>query len=165
MNQTYLKIPSLLLACAFLLGMLPAAFAAEIPEETANTEPEVSTAPTEETTTPEEKEVEAEPFAPLETSPEPPDGEPQPTENVSTNLEAAEDASSPQASVTGTVTRSDDINGKYYFWGDAVRTYQFTYADGTAVTAKVGGMCIHYVDGVVAYCIAVSYTHLTLPTT
>ncbi len=42
---------------------------------------------------------------------------------------------------------------KYYFWGDAVRTYQFTYADGTAVTAKVGGMCIHYVDGVVAYCI------------
>lgn len=55
MNQTYLKIPSLLLACAFLLGMLPAAFAAEIPEETANTEPEVSTAPTEETTTPEEK--------------------------------------------------------------------------------------------------------------
>ena len=89
MNQTYLKIPSLLLACAFLLGMLPAAFAAEIPEETANTEPEVSTAPTEETTTPEEKEVEAEPFAPLETSPEPPDGEPQPTENVSTNLEAA----------------------------------------------------------------------------
>lgn len=55
--------------------------------------------------------------------------------------------------MTGTVTRSDDINGKYYFWGDAVRTYQFTYADGTAVTAKVGGMCIHYVDGVVAYCI------------
>lgn len=153
MNQTYLKILSLLLACAFLLGMLPAAFAAEIPEETANTEPEVSTAPTEETTTPEEKEMEAESFAPLETSPEPPDGEPQPTENVSTNLEAAEDAISPQASVTGTVTRSDDINGKYYFWGDAVRTYQFTYADGTAVTAKVGGMCIHYVDGVVAYCI------------
>ena len=153
MNQTYLKILSLLLACAFLLGMLPAAFAAEIPEETANTEPEVSTAPTEETTTPEEKEVEAESFAPLEISPEPPGGEPQPTENVSTNLEAAEDAISPQASVTGTVTRSDDINGKYYFWGDAVRTYQFTYADGTAVTAKVGGMCIHYVDGVVAYCI------------
>lgn len=153
MNQTYLKILSLLLACAFLLGMLPAAFAAEIPEETANTEPEVSTVPTEETTTPEEKEVEAESFAPLETSPEPPGGEPQPTENVSTNLEAAEDAISPQASVTGTVTRSDDINGKYYFWGDAVRTYQFTYADGTAVTAKVGGMCIHYVDGVVAYCI------------
>ena len=70
MNQTYLKILSLLLACAFLLGMLPAAFAAEIPEETANTEPEVSTAPTEETTTPEEKEMEAESFAPLETSPE-----------------------------------------------------------------------------------------------
>ena len=153
MNQTYLKILSLLLACAFLLGMLPAAFAAEILEETANTEPEVSTAPTEETTTPEEKEMEAGSFAPLETSPEPPDGEPQPTENVSTNWEAAEDAISPQASVTGTVTRSDDINGKYYFWGDAVRTYQFTYADGTAVTAKVGGMCIHYVDGVVAYCI------------
>ena len=153
MNQTYLRILSLLLACAFLLGMLPAAFAAEIPEETANTEPEVSTAPAEETTTPEEKEVEAESFAPLETSPEIPGEEPQPTENVSTNLEAAEDASSPQASVTGTVTRSDDINGKYYFWGDAVRTYQFTYADGTAVTAKVGGICIHYVDGVVAYCI------------
>ena len=32
MNQTYLKILSLLLACAFLLGMLPAAFAAEILE-------------------------------------------------------------------------------------------------------------------------------------
>ncbi len=65
----------------------------------------------------------------------------------------AEDAVSPQAPVNGTVTRSDDINGKYYFWGDAVHTYRFTYADGTAATANLGGMCIHYVDGKIAYCV------------
>ncbi len=68
-------------------------------------------------------------------------------------LPITEDAVSPQGSVTGTVTRSDDINGYYYFWGDAIHTYHFTYADGTAATANLGGMCIHYVDGEIAYCI------------
>ena len=65
----------------------------------------------------------------------------------------AEDIVSPQGSVTGTVTRSDYINGYYYFWGDEVRTYNFTYADGTAATAHIGGMGIHYVDGEIAFCI------------
>lgn len=64
-----------------------------------------------------------------------------------------EDIVSPQGSVTGTVTRSDYINGYYYFWGDEVRTYNFTYADGTAATAHIGGMGIHYVDGNIAFCI------------
>ena len=63
----------------------------------------------------------------------------------------AEDIVSPQGSVTGTVTRSDYINGYYYFWGDEVRTYNFTYADGTAATAHIGGMGIHYVDGEIAF--------------
>lgn len=65
----------------------------------------------------------------------------------------AEDTVSPQGSVTGTVTRSDYINGYYYFWGDEVRTYSFTYADGTAATAHIGGMGIHYVDGEIAFCV------------
>lgn len=65
----------------------------------------------------------------------------------------AENAVSPQGSVTGTVTRSDYINGYYYFWGDEVRTYNFTYADGTAATAHIGGMGIHYVDGEIAFCV------------
>lgn len=57
------------------------------------------------------------------------------------------------ASVTGTVTRSDKVDPELYFWGDAVRSYNFNYADGTNVTASLGGFCLHYVDGGIAYCI------------
>lgn len=57
------------------------------------------------------------------------------------------------ASVTGTVTRTDKIDPELYFWGDAVRSYNFTYADGANVTASLGGFCLHYVDGGIAYCI------------
>ena len=57
------------------------------------------------------------------------------------------------ASVTGTVTRSDKVDPELYFWGDTVRSYNFTYADGTSATASIGGFCLHYVDGGIAYCI------------
>ena len=137
MKHISLKVLCLLLAVALLLGIFPTALAAELPESSGQpteTMPEESTAPFEETTESESTEP-AQEMTPQETAP------------------STEAPISPQASVTGNLTRSDYINGKYYFWGDAVRTYQFTYADGTAVTAKVGGMCIHYVDGVVAYCI------------
>ena len=139
---------------------------AAVPEEEVPTDPE----PTEpETEAPEESApAQTEPSAPADTaSLDAPAEETPPTEEIPVGAEdAAPDApmdteenpaldihAGPQSSVTGTVTRSDDINGKYYFWGDAVRDYSFTYADGAAVTAHVGGMCIHYVDGEVAYCI------------
>ena len=57
------------------------------------------------------------------------------------------------ASTTGLVTKSDSINSALYFWGGMSNTYNFTYADGTSATANLGGMCTHYVDGKVAYCI------------
>ena len=139
---------------------------AAVPEEEVPTDPE----PTEpETEAPEESApAQTEPSAPADTaSLDAPAEETPPTEEIPAGAEdAAPDApmdteenpaldihAGPQSSVTGTVTRSDDINGKYYFWGDAVRDYNFTYADGAAVTAHVGGMCIHYVDGEVAYCV------------
>ena len=150
MKHISLKVLCLLLAVALLLDIFPAALAAELPESSeqpTETTLDESTAPLEETTEPEPTEPTQE-TEPLETAP--PAGEDTAIEEIPIDEEAP---ISPQTSVTGTVTRSDDINGKYYFWGDAVRTYQFTYADGTAVTAKVGGICIHYVDGIVAYCI------------
>ena len=150
MKHISLKVLCLLLAVALLLGLFPTALAAELPESSGQpteTMPEESTAPFEETTESESTEP-AQEMTPQETAPS--TEEDIAIEEIPIDEEAP---ISPQASVTGNLTRSDYINGKYYFWGDAVRTYQFTYADGTAVTAKVGGMCIHYVDGVVAYCI------------
>ena len=149
------KMLCLLLAAVLLLGTLSAALAAALPVGTgqaAEPAPEASTAPTKEGTEP----TEVSQPVPEETAEpqEPPAGETLPVD-VPADADApiTEDAVSPQGSVTGTVTRSDDINGYYYFWGDAIHTYHFTYADGTAATANLGGMCIHYVDGEIAYCI------------
>lgn len=162
------KMLCLLLAAVLLLGTLPAALAAALPVDTgqaAEPAPESSTAPTEEGTEatevsrpelPEESAPETAPPVPEEAAEpqEPSAGETLPAGvPADTDAPMAEDAVSPQAPVNGTVTRSDDINGKYYFWGDAVHTYRFTYADGTAATANLGGMCIHYVDGEIAYCV------------
>ena len=168
MKHNLHKMLCLLLVAVLLWGTLPAALAIALPVDTgqaAESAPEASTAPTKEETEPTEV---SQPEVPEESAPEtappvpeeaaepqePPAGETLPVD-VPTGADApiTEDAVSPQGSVTGTVTRSDDINGYYYFWGDAIHTYHFTYADGTAATANLGGMCIHYVDGEIAYCI------------
>ncbi len=150
MNQTYLKIPSLLLACAFLLGMLPQLCSkSRRKQQTPNRK---CLPPQQKKRQRQRKRSEAEPFAPLETSPASGWGGLS-LQRMFPPIWKQQDASSPQASVTGTVTRSDDINGKYYFWGDAVRTYLFTYADGAAVTAKVGG----YVHPLCGWCVAIVY--------
>ena len=155
MKHNLHKMLCLLLAAVLLLGTLSAALAAALPVGTgqaAEPAPEASTAPTKEGTEP----TEVSQPVPEETAEpqEPPAGETLPVD-VPADADApiTEDAVSPQGSVTGTVTRSDDINGYYYFWGDAIHTYHFTYADGTAATANLGGMCIHYVDGEIAYCV------------
>lgn len=153
MKHISLKALCLLLAVALLLGVFPAALAAELPESSeqpTETTPDESTVPLEETMEPEP----TEPFQetePLETAPL--TEENVVIEELPIDEEAPVAVESPQASVTGTLTRSDYINGKYYFWGDEVRTYQFTYADGSTATIKLGGMCLHYVDGKIAYCI------------
>ena len=155
MKHNLHKMLCLLLVAVLLWGTLPVALATALPVDTgqaAEPAPEASTAPTKEGTEP----TEVSQPVPEETAEpqEPPAGETLPVD-VPADADApiTEDAVSPQGSVTGTVTRSDDINGYYYFWGDAIHTYHFTYADGTAATANLGGMCIHYVDGEIAYCI------------
>ena len=155
MKHNLHKMLCLLLVAVLLWGPLPVALATALPVDTgqaAEPAPEASTAPTKEGTEP----TEVSQPVPEETAEpqEPPAGETLPVD-VPADADApiTEDAVSPQGSVTGTVTRSDDINGYYYFWGDAIHTYHFTYADGTAATANLGGMCIHYVDGEIAYCI------------
>ena len=155
MKHNLHKMLCLLLVAVLPWGTLPVALATALPVDTgqaAEPAPEASTAPTKEGTEP----TEVSQPVPEETAEpqEPPAGETLPVD-VPADADApiTEDAVSPQGSVTGTVTRSDDINGYYYFWGDAIHTYHFTYADGTAATANLGGMCIHYVDGEIAYCI------------
>ncbi len=155
MKHNLHKMLCLLLVAVLLWGTLPVALATALPVDTgqaAEPAPEASTAPTKEGTEP----TEVSQPVPEETAEpqEPSAGETLPVD-VPADADApiTEDAVSPQGSVTGTVTRSDDINGYYYFWGDAIHTYHFTYADGTAATANLGGMCIHYVDGEIAYCI------------
>ena len=151
MKHISLKALCLLLAVALLLGMFPAALAAELPESSeqhTETTPDESTAPLEEATELEPTEQETEP---METAPLM--EEDVAIEEIPMDEETTAATESTQASVTGNLTRSDYINGKYYFWGDEVRTYQFTYADGSTATAKLGGMCLHYVDGKIAYCI------------
>ena len=155
MKHNLHKMLCLLLVAVLLWGTLPVALATALPVDSgqaAEPAPEASTAPTKEGTEP----TEVSQPVPEETAEpqEPPAGETLPVD-VPADADApiTEDAVSPQGSVTGTVTRSDDINGYYYFWGDAIHTYHFTYADGTAATANLGGMCIHYVDGEIAYCI------------
>lgn len=131
MKHISLKVLCLLLAVALLLGVFPAAFATELPmdnEQPTETAQDESTAPLEETTEPESTEPSQE-TEPLETAPL--IEEDVVTEEIPIDEEAPTAAESPQASVTGTLTRSDYINGKYYFWGDEVRTYQFTYTDGS----------------------------------
>ena len=155
MKHNLHKMLCLLLVAVLLWGTLPVALATALPVDTgqaAEPAPEASTAPTKEGTEPTEV---SQPVPEKTAEPqEPPAGETLPVD-VPADADApiTEDAVSPQGSVTGTVTRSDDINGYYYFWGDAIHTYHFTYADGTAATANLGGMCIHYVDGEIAYCI------------
>lgn len=145
MKHISLNVLCLLLAAALLLGIFPIALAAELPESSG--QPTETTL--DESTTSLEEATEPQPTEPAQET-EPPAEEDTAIEKIPI---ATETPISPQGSITGNLTRSDYIDGKYYFWGDAVRTYQFTYADGTAVIAKVGGICIHYVDGVVAYCI------------
>ena len=59
------------------------------------------------------------------------------------------------------ITKSGNINSDYKFWGSEMVDYSFTYADGSQVTARIGGFDLHYagenltsiVGSTVAYCI------------
>ena len=59
------------------------------------------------------------------------------------------------------ITKSGNINSDYKFWGSEMVDYTFTYADGSQVTAHIGGFDLHYagenvttiVGSQIAYCI------------
>lgn len=149
MKQAPLKLLCLLLAGILLLGSLPVAFAASMdagqidpvggdPPDTGSVEAtgETETAPPEEEIQPQEPESPKPPIFPDEII-----GYVQPDSDI------------PTSGTTGTLTRSSSLNGKYYFWGSEMKTYTFRYADGTSITTSLGGMCIHYVNGKVAYCL------------
>lgn len=59
------------------------------------------------------------------------------------------------------ITKSNAINGDYYYWGGQMIQYMFTYYDGTTITTNHGGFALHYagenvtsiVGAQVAYCI------------
>lgn len=146
MKQAPLKLLCLLLAGVLLLGSLPTAFAASM--DTAEIDPVGGDPP--DTGQVEAEETEIAPSE--ETTPEPEALPPPvfPDEIVGFIQPNSDDLSS---GVTGRLQRSSSIDGKYYFWGSEMKTYTFSYADGTSVTLSLGGSCIHYVNSKVAYCL------------